>query len=100
MKSNVSIVIITAIIALAGSYWYFSSGTGNQPPLSTSGSPTGNSAQVQFQALVSELQPISFNTTIFSDPKFTALVNLETPVAPEPTGRLDPFAPVKGVTGL
>ena len=99
MKSNTILIIVLTLVIAAGAYWYFFMGTGNQPPLSTS-VPTANPAQTQFQALVSELQPISFNTAIFSDPKFTSLVNLATPVAPEPSGRLDPFAPIPGVAGL
>jgi len=95
--SPITLIIVTLVLA-AGAYWYLSSRTGNQPPLTETVSE--NSAQTQFQALVSELQPISFDTTIFSDPKFTSLVDLTTPVAPEPAGRIDPFAPVSGVTGI
>jgi flagellar basal body-associated protein FliL len=99
MKSSIISTIIVVIVLAAGAYWYFFVGTGNQAPLTTS-APSGNAAQTQFQALVSELQPISFNTTIFSDPKFSALVNLATAITPEPAGRLDPFAPVASVTGI
>ena len=99
MKSNPTPFVIAALVIIAGTYWYFFVQTGNQPPLSTS-SPSGNAAQTQFQTLVSQLQPISFDTSIFSDPKFTSLVDLTMPVAPETSGRADPFAPVPGVTGL
>ncbi|HUY05366.1 MAG TPA: hypothetical protein VMV62_01460 [Candidatus Paceibacterota bacterium] len=99
MKSNTTVVVILTLLIAAGAYWYFFMGSSNQPPL-TSSVPVQNAAQTRFQTLVSELQPISFNTAIFSDPKFTSLVDLATPVSPEPTGRLDPFAPVPGVTGM
>lgn len=99
MKSNITSFIIATLIIIAGGYWYFFAQTGNQPPLTTT-TPSGNSAQTQFQILVSQLQPISFDTTIFSDPKFTSLVDLTMPVAPESSGRPDPFAPVPGVTGM
>jgi hypothetical protein len=92
MKSNTILIGIATIIIAAGAYWYFFTGTGNQPPLSESAS--ANQAHVQFQTLVSELQPISFDTSIFSDARFNALVDLTTPISPEPTGRLDPFAVV------
>ena len=49
---------------------------------------------MQFQTLVGELQPITFDTAVFSDPRFNALVDISTPVTPQPPGRLDPFAPV------
>jgi len=44
------------------------------------------------------LQPITFNTGIFSEPRFMALVDLATPITPETVGRFDPFAPVPGVS--
>ena len=59
----------------------------------------GNPAQSQFQTLVSELQSVSFDTKIFSDPRFTSLVSLATPVAVETVGRADPFASISGVSG-
>ncbi len=99
MKSNTTLVIILTLVIAAGAYWYLSTSSGNQQPL-TSSNPTENAAQTQFQSLVSELTPISFNTAIFSDPRFAALIDLTTPISPESSGRLDPFAPVPGVTGL
>ena len=86
------LILITLLIG-GGAYWYFFTGNGNQPPLSASTSV--NQAQTQFQTLVNELKPISFVTDLFSDARFNALVDLTTPVTPEPAGRLDPFAPLK-----
>lgn len=97
MKSNPTPFIIAILIAAAGVYWYISTGTGNQIPL-TANEPV-NQAQTKFQTLVSELKSISFNTTIFSDSRFNALVDFTTPVSPETTGRLDPFAPIAGISG-
>lgn len=95
MKSNTTILIITTLIVASGAYWYFFTGTGNEPSLTPQ--TTENQSQLQFQILVSELQPISFNTGIFSDPRFLALVDLTTPITPEASGRPDPFAPVPGI---
>ena len=53
-----------------------------------------NQAQMQFETLVGELQSVSFNTSIFSDARFNALVDITTPVALESFGRLDPLAPL------
>jgi len=92
MKSNTIILILATLVVAAGAYWYFFTDTGNEPPLTPS--VTQSQAQVQFQVLLGELQPISFNTGIFSDPRFVALVDLSTPITPETMGRLDPFAPV------
>ena len=98
IDSNTTLIIIATLIVAAGAYWYFFTGTGNQPPL-TATTAVENQAQSQFQTLVSELQPISFDTKIFSDPRFMALVDLATPIAPESAGRLDPFASISGVSG-
>lgn len=98
MKSNTILLIIATLVVAAGAYWYFFTGTGNQPPLSTS-APT-NQAQTKFETLVGELQPISFNTGIFSDARFNALVDITTPISPESAGRLDPLAPISGVQAL
>jgi len=98
MKSNaVTIVIITLILA-GGGYWYFTSQSGNEAPLTGTG-PSLSPEQTEFESLVNQLQPISFNTEIFSDPRFTSLVDLTTPISPEPSGRIDPFASIQGVTG-
>lgn len=98
MKSNTVILIVATLIIAAGAYWYFFTGTGNEPPLTATTSFEGG-AQAQFQTLVGELQPISFDTGIFSEPSFMALVDLATPITPETIGRPDPFAPVPGVSG-
>ena len=97
MKSNTLILILATLIVAAGAYWYFFAGKGNEPPL-TAG-PAVSQAQLEFQTLLGELQPISFNTSIFLDPRFMALVDLTTPITPETVGRLDPFAPVPGISG-
>lgn len=96
MKTNPVTLIIVTLVVAAGAYWFTSTGKGEQPALTTSSSQ--NAAQTQFQVLVSELKPISFNSAIFSDPNFMSLVDITTPVTPETPGRIDPFAPIPGVT--
>lgn len=95
ITSSTLLIIISACIVAAGAYWYFFTDTGNQPPLETT--TTQNDAQTEFQTLVGELQPVSFDTSIFSDLRFKALHDLTTPISPEPEGRPDPFAPIAGV---
>lgn len=97
MKPNTIILVIATLAIAAAAYWYFFTGTGNEPPLSIIAE--NNEAQARFEALVSQLQPITFKTEIFSDSRFVALIDLATPVTPETIGRLDPFAPVLGISG-
>lgn len=97
MKQNTILLIVATLVIAAGAYWYFFMGTGNEAPITESVSE--NVTQMQFKALVSELRPISFNMAIFSKPTFMALVDLSTPLEAETLGRLDPFAPLSGVSG-
>jgi hypothetical protein len=97
MKSNPTVpLIIIALVLAGGGYWYYSGQTGNQPPLTASAGE--GEVQTQFKMLVSELKNISFDTDIFSNPNFLALTDLATQVAPESSGRLDPFAPLVGAS--
>lgn len=93
------ITIGVALVVAAFAYWFFFTDTGNEPPISAVTTPL-NPAQMQFEALVGELQPISFNTGIFSDARFNALVDINTSIAPESFGRLDPLAPLVSGGGI
>jgi hypothetical protein len=96
LNTNTILLIIVALVIAAGAYWYLFTGNGAEAPLSASLAPI-NSAQSQFTLLVSELKPINFTTDIFTDPSFTGLIDISTPVLPEQAGRPDPFAPIVGV---
>jgi len=98
MKSNNILLIILTLVLFAAAYWYFFTGTtGNEPPLTAS--VEENQAATQFKMLVTELSTITFNTDIAKDPRFNALVDFTTPISPESAGRLDPLAPIPGVSG-
>ena len=94
-SANTLFIVLTALIASGGAYWYYQMANEAGPTLTRDNDQ--NVAQVQFQTLVTELEPISFDTSVFSDPRFIALTDLTTSIAPEQSGRTDPFAPVAGV---
>jgi len=98
MKSNSNMVpvVILTIVAAAGVYWYFFTGTGNELPLMES--VAESRIQTKFQDLAGKLRLISFRADIFSDSRFNALADLTTPVSPESIGRIDPFAPLAGTS--
>lgn len=96
-SANTLMIAAAALIVAAGAYWYFFTGNSNSPALTQVGGG-GSAAQAQFQTLVGELSPITFDTSIFSDPRFNALTDLATPVSPEPVGRTDPFATLSGIS--
>lgn len=89
MKKDSSTLILVALLVAAGGYWYFFTGSEEQPTI-VSGIEE-NQAQTQFQILMSAL-PLSFEASIFEDPRFQSLINISTPVTSEPSGRPDPFA--------
>jgi hypothetical protein len=43
--------------------------------------------------------PTSFDTTLFADARFNALVDITQPIQQEEIGRTDPFATVPGLSG-
>lgn len=85
--------IVAGIVVFGGLYWYFFMGSsGTQAPLSTTSA--ASPLETRFLQLSSELNPVTFDTQVFSDPRFLALIDITTPVTPEPQGRTDPFSPL------
>ncbi len=80
-----------AFVILGGAYWYF--GTGSSEAPLTAGDATTPAAQ-EFLDLAGKLTPVSFDTSIFTDARFNALVDISTTITPESQGRVDPFAPL------
>lgn len=93
---NKNILIAAAVLVLLGAGYWFMRPKAIEPSLTQS--VTVNAAQVKFQTLANQLGPISFDTSLFADPRFAVLVDLSVTVTPEPSGRLDPFAPLGGIT--
>lgn len=95
INTNTIVLILMTLFIAAGGYWYFFIQSGTQPALTATAVQGG--AQLQFKTSLSELQPITFNIGIFSNPNFLALIDLTTPILPEAPGRPDPFAPIQGI---
>jgi hypothetical protein len=97
LSRNTIILVVCAIIVIGGGIYYFyffNTGTGVGVSSDTA---IASDAEISFIALVSKLDPITFNTAILSDPRFTSRTDIRTTVVPESTGRKDPFAPIAGV---
>lgn len=93
---NTIFLIVAALFVAGGLYWYFLMGAPEEQSLSAGA--VQSQAQARFETLIGQLEPITFDLTILSDPRFTALVDLTTPLSPESAGRTDPFAPITGVS--
>jgi hypothetical protein len=84
---------IILLLLIGAGYWYFFGGSSAPAAPLSETTPASDAAQ-QFLDLAGELASVSFDTTIFSDPRFTSLVDISTAVIPEVQGRPDPFAPL------
>jgi hypothetical protein len=81
-----------AVILIAVGYFVFFSGGSSAPDVAATA--PASPAELLFINLAGELDPVSFNGGILTDPRFTALTDIRTAVLPETTGRTDPFAPL------
>jgi hypothetical protein len=97
LAKNPSAIIGLIVVVGLGLVYFFFFSTPAQPPLtSTSVAGSTGVAGQNFAVLITRLSPITFDLKIFSDARFNALTDLATPIAPETTGRTDPFAPIAG----
>jgi phosphatidylserine synthase len=94
MSTRVKIIIAVLVIAILGviAYLVFFNTNNDTTAVSTGSGAPASAAEVTFLNLASQINPITFDTTIFSDPRFTALVDIHTAILPEATGRTDPFS--------
>lgn len=84
-----------ALVVFAGLYWFFAPGeSSNIEELPLSEASSIPLLESRFLELATQLNGISFNTTIFTDPRFSALIDITKEIIPEPAGRTDPFAPI------
>lgn len=95
MKSNTIIILVATLVVAAGAYWYFFVDSGNEEPLTIS--ETTNIKQAEFEHLLGQL-PANFDTSIFSDARFSVLVDITTEIADESFGKDDPFSPISGTS--
>lgn len=86
--TNIKFLVAAAVVVF-GLGWYFMTGSQEEEATLEPASFTAP-LETRFLELTSELQ-IRFDTTVFNNPRFTALTNLTTPLAPESVGHADPF---------
>ncbi len=88
------ILYICAGIVFAGAvyyYFFFNRDTGASVETSNT---QASEAEISFITLLGKIDPITFDTSIFSNPRFLRLQDIRTAIIPEPSGRKDPFAPI------
>ena len=100
LKTILIILVTVGAVVAIGAYILF----GNQPAPTSSAidlsvaskdtTPAGT-AERQFLSLLASLQPTTLNTTLLSDPRFTALTDFRVAIIPEASGRVNPFLPLQ-----
>ncbi len=97
ISTNTKIVlgVLVAGGLLVAVYLLFFNASSDTSAISTTGAPA-SAAEVTFLDLASKAGPISFDTSIFTDSRFTSLVDIHQAIVPDSPGRTDPFAPLPG----
>jgi hypothetical protein len=88
------LTIVAAALVIGGGFYYFFFMTDSSADTVIPGGAPASQAEISFITLVSQLGPITFDTSILSSPNFTSLVDIRTAVVAEPQGRTDPFGPL------
>lgn len=96
-RSTLIMAAIGILVLAAGIYLLFFRSEG-ETVVSEQIPGAATEAETTFINLVAEIDPISFDTSVLSDPRYRALEDIGTTILPEATGRTDPFAPVPGVS--
>jgi len=93
--SRNSIIFTICLVIVAGGlgYYFFFFNTGTNATLSPVPGGASN-AELSFITLVGKIEPIVFDTSLLSDPRFTSRDDIRTAIIPETSGRKDPFAPI------
>ncbi len=95
MKTIVTIVIVIALVFLG--YWYYASPKPASNELLVSSGEVGstdNSVGKKIISLLSEMQKITIDQSVFGAATFQSLLDFDVDIQPEPIGRHDPFAPI------
>lgn len=95
LKKNMSLVAL--IIVIIGAAAYYMTKDGATTDVVTEGELPTSETEATFLGFSSELESVTFDASIFTDPRFMALTDIRTSIVDESKGRRDPFAPLAGV---
>ena len=92
---NLLIALAIAVVIWLG-YMFFVKDDSGSGSTTVVRNETGAAQEAEgFKARLQQLNAISFESTVFSDPRFNSLVDFRQELRPEPVGRANPFAPVR-----
>jgi hypothetical protein len=90
------ILYICGGIVLLGAIYYYGFYNRDSGSAVVNSDVTASAAEISFITLVGQIDPITFDVSILSNPRFAALQDIRTAVLPEAQGRKDPFAVFSG----
>jgi hypothetical protein len=94
MSKNTIITSVCLAVVVAGLGYYFFFFNNSDGPAISASSGSASDAELSFITLVSKIDPIVFDTSLLSDPRFVSRQDIKTSIIPETSGRRDPFAPI------
>lgn len=96
-KKNILILIVTLIVfAFAGFYLFKNNNNTDEMLVADSNSANSDEAQVIYN-LLQKMAKVKLDDSIFSNNNFKGLKDNSVEIAPQETGRSNPFAPVNFV---
>lgn len=96
--SKKTLPYVALVVVVIGAAAYYMWGRPNTTPVVTADMQPQSASEATFLGLATELDTVSFESSIFSDPRFTVLKDIHTTVVAEPVGRRDPFGGLTGIT--
>lgn len=95
LLKNLLIALVVIVVVWFGYRFYKQ--RSEQTVLTSSGavSPEVERETIELKRTIDRLDNYTMNTGILSDPRFVSLENFRVDIADEPTGRTNPFAPVR-----
>ncbi len=94
LKKNKLVGVLIVVLGIAGIYYGFFNGEKGE--VVTSSNEPSSKSEATFLGFSGELETVTFDSAIFSDPRFTNLKDIRTTIIDEASGRRDPFGPLTG----
>ncbi|MGB4076777.1 MAG: hypothetical protein WBK28_03680 [Minisyncoccia bacterium] len=91
LSQTTGLLIVVALLIL-GAAAYLMFGTEDAASVLNATDTSVSVAELTFLNLAAQIEPVAFNSSILTDPRFMELQDLRTAILPEVSGRIDPFA--------
>jgi hypothetical protein len=89
-KNTIIAIAAGAVLLAAAAYLLFMK---SDSTVALTESLPQSTAEITFVNLASQLEPLGFDTSVLSDPRFMSLIDIHTAIIPESVGHADPFSP-------